>query len=288
MKQSQLKSFFFFLSSCLLVVGLISADDTIKNNSVGLREELISINLSNTNKQVGVYSIKIGFDKPTKLAVLLPGSPSVVGAVVENNIMTKSKLENNFLIRARRFLVDDVVATLIVDCQSQSGDYCSSYYQSSKQREDDVGKLISEIKKHTPSITEVWLVGTSMGTISSSFMPLYNNKAYAGVIHTSTITDPYAKNSYSELGNFNYNKIQVPQFFIHHIGDQCSLTPYSGAHSISERFNIPLVTVYGGNGFIGKACKALTQHGFMGKEQEVMKAVNEIIRSGKTSSLHIN
>ena len=99
----------------------------------GLTEELISTNLDNSRKQQGVLSIKTGTHDQSKLAVLLPGYPSVVRPIVENGVMQSSKLTGNFLIRARRHLADDSIATLVVDCQSDSGDYCSSAYQASKE-----------------------------------------------------------------------------------------------------------------------------------------------------------
>ena len=129
------------------------------------------MDLAGTKKQVGVYSTKAGTDKPVKLVVLLPGYPSVVRPVVESGVMTSSRLTGNFLIRARRFVVDDSVASLVVDCQSESGDYCSSSYQASKQRQEDVDRLIAEVRSRAPSIAEVWLLGTSMGTISSGNPP---------------------------------------------------------------------------------------------------------------------
>ena len=261
---------------------------SIPVHAQGLKEELITVDLSGTKKQAGIFSTKIGSDKPIKLAVLLPGYPSVVRPVMENGVMTSSKLTGNFLIRARRFLADDSVATLIVDCQSESGDYCSSGYQASKERQEDVDKLIAEVKKRTPSIGDVWLVGTSMGTISSSFMPLHNPTAYSGAIHTAAITEPYARNSYKELGGFDYKKPSPIHFFIHHVNDPCSLTPYASAKAIAEKFNVPLVTISGGGGFQGGVCEALTQHGFRGKEKEVMTEIAAIIKTGKASQLEIN
>lgn len=274
------------LSMC--AYGIQAFAQNIPVHAQGLKEELITVDLSGTKKQAGVYSTKIGVDKPTRLAVLLPGYPGVVRPVVENGVITSSKLTGNFLIRARRHLPDDSVATLIVDCQSESGDYCSASYQASKERQEDVDKLIAEVKKRTPSISEVWLVGTSMGTISSSFMPLFNPSAYSGAIHTAAITAPYARNSYVELGNFDYKKPSGIHYFIHHLNDPCSLTPYSSAKTIAEKYNAPLVTVTGGTGFQGGACDALTQHGFRGKEKEVMTEIAAIIKSGKASQLEIN
>jgi len=272
----------------LIVQSSLCHAQNVPARAQGLKEELISVDLTGSNKQVGVYSTKSVVDKPTKLAVLLPGSPSVVRPVVENGVMTGSRLTGNFLIRARRFLVDENVASLIADCYSESGDECSSSYQASKQRQEDVDKLIAEVKSRNPSITEVWLVGTSKGTISSSFMPIHNPTGYAGAIHTASITDPYVRGSYRELGGFDYKKSTVQQFFVHHVNDPCALTTYPSARSIAEKYNVPLIRVSGGSGFQGGACEAFTEHGFRGKEKEVMNAVATIIRSGKATQLEIN
>lgn len=271
-----------------LTFSSISFAQNIPVHAQGLKEEFISVDLSGNKKQAGVYSVKKGTEKPTKLAVLLPGYPSVVRPVVENGIMMSSKSTGNFLIRARRFLVDENVASLIVDCQSESGDYCASYYQASKQRQEDVDKLIVEVKRRFPSIAEIWLVGTSMGTISSSYMPVHNPTGYSGAIHTAAITDPYARGSYRELAEFDYRKSPIPQFFVHHSSDPCALTTYAGAKSIAEKYGIPLITVSGGSGFQGPACEAFTEHGFRGKEKEVMEALRAIIKSGKAIQLNIN
>jgi len=283
---------FQYLNGALIVATLLYSISTsaqvIPDHAQGLKEEMISVNLMDGKKQVGVYSTKLGSDNPTRLAVLLPGYPSVVRPVVEAGVMTTSKLNGNFLIRSRRFLVDTNIASLIVDCHSESGDYCSSYYQASKQRQVDVDKLIAEIKARTPSITEVWLIGTSMGTISSSFMPTHNPSGYAGAIHTASITEPYANNSYRELGNFNYKITATPQFFVHHIADPCYLTTYTGAKFIADKYKLPLVTITGGGDFRGGACQAFTEHGFRGKEKEVMTAIGEIIKTGSAKQLQIN
>ena len=254
----------------------------------GLSERLITVGLPDGRQQAGLYSTKAGAGAPSKLAVLLPGYPSVVRPVVDNGVMIDSRLTGNFLIRARRQLVDGPVASLVVDCHSASGDMCSSQYQSSVQRQLDVDALIAEVKRQAPTIEEVWLVGTSMGTLSSSFMPLHNPGGYAGAIHTAAITDPTARGSYRELAGFDYGKARTPQFFVHHRQDPCALTPYSGAVAIAERHRLPLVSVSGGGGFQGKACEAFTEHGFRGREKEVMHAIRTIMLNGRASQLDID
>jgi hypothetical protein len=231
-------------------------------------------------KQTGLFSIKSGSKNHSRLAVFIPGYPSVFRPAVENGVMVSTKLSGNFLIRSRRHLADESIAILTIDCQSESGDVCSSSYQASGERQAHVQKLINEVKNRYPTIQEVWLVGTSMGTISSSFMPTYDSRAYAGAIHTAAITEPYARNSYRELINFDYKKSGAPQFFIHHKDDPCYLTTWSGAKSISDKYGVPLITVFGGSNFQGNPCNAFTEHGFRGKELEVMQTIREIILTG--------
>jgi len=281
----------YFVTLLFLAIVLQTDPVSAQNaatQTVGLNEEIISVDLSGDRKQVGVYTTSSGSKNPTRLAVLFPGYPSVVRPVVENGVMTNSRLSGNFLIRSRQFLVDEMIASLIVDCQSDSGDLCTSTYQSSKQRQEDVDKLIAEVKRRMPSISEVWLIGTSMGTISSSYMPIHNPSGYAGAIHTASITEPYARNSYRELGGFDYKKTAVPQYFVHHAADPCFLTTYAGAKSITDKYNVPLITVTGGGDFKGDACKAFTEHGFRGKEKEVMRNIGAIIKTGRADQLAIN
>lgn len=268
----------------LLLFSNTSSAQQLPIASDGLQEELIAVDLDKGAKQSGLFSIKGGSKNHSRLAVFIPGYPSVFRPVVENGALVSTKLNGNFLIRSRRHLADESIAILTIDCQSESGDVCSSGYQSSKDRQIHIQKLIDEVKKRYPTIQEVWLIGTSMGTISSSFMPTFEPKAYAGAIHTTAITEPYARNSYRELINFDYKKSGVPQFFVHHKDDPCYLTTWSGAKSITDKYGIPLITVFGGSDFQGNPCNAFTEHGFRGKEVEVMRAIREIILTGTSKN----
>jgi hypothetical protein len=259
----------------------------IPSHAVGLKEVLVSITTEDNKIQQGVLSLKINSNQPTYLAVLLPGYPSVVIPEMKNNIMYNAKLIGNFLIRSRSHLVDEKIASLIVDCKPNITGICQSSYQSSIERHQDVSKLIIEIKKRYSSIREVWLVGTSMGTISSSFMPTYDENFYTGSIHTATITVT-GGGSFGELGNFDYKKTKIPQFFIHHKDDPCDKTTYARVKDITDKFNLPLVSVFGGSDFKGNPCAAFSQHGFRGKEKEVMNTIKEIIKTKKLNKYEIN
>lgn len=264
----------------LASAGLPALAQKVPAHAEGLAEVLVSVPVRDGVSQEGVLSLRKGVTAPTILAVLLPGSPSVVRAVVADGVMVESKLTGNFLIRSRRHLADDTIATLVVDCLSDSGDTCSSGYQASPERQKHVQLLIDKVRTLQPTLHKVWLVGTSLGTISSSYMALYGGQAYAGALHTASITEPLARNSYRELNQFDYAKITIPQALVHHRDDPCSLTTYSGAQAIALQYKLPLVTVTGGSGFTGNACQAQTQHGFKGYEVEVMRFMAGQMKSG--------
>jgi hypothetical protein len=279
----------FFLPVILFFGLFMSQSQAVPKHAKGLMEILITVDLGNGKKGVGVLSTKIGEENQTLLAVLLPGYPAVVRPIVENNVMIRSGLNRNFLIRARRHLADDEIATLVVDCPSEIGPVCTTKYQASKERERDVQKLIVESKKHLPTVQKVWLVGTSMGTVSSSFMPIHNMTGYEGAIHTASISEPYERNNlYIDLLDFDYKKSRIPQFFIHHKDDACELTTYSGVKKIADKFDALLVTVIGGSRFKGGECGAFSQHGFRGREKKVMRNISMIIKTQKANDLQID
>ena len=274
-----------------LLLSILSTSNSqaleIPADAQGLTEKLITVSLSAASRQQGVLSTKTGTTGHTHLAVLLPGYPSVVRPEIDGVSMVKSRLTGNFLVRARRQLADSQIATLVVDCPTDSGDICSQAYQSSQKRFADISMLISAARSEIPSIQKVWLIGTSMGTVSSSFLAKYGAEQFSGVVHTASVTAPYVQGSFRVLAEFDYGDIKIPQAFIHHKDDPCGATPYSEAVRITSKFNIPLLTVYGGSRFFGNACDAFTQHGFRGAEVAVMREIASIMIAGKASSKEI-
>jgi len=292
MKHRPMQRFTFVCSMGLaLVTALWLGGPSVKAQTPpaweNLTEQLVAVELSAGVRQEGVLSLRTGTQSPDLLAVLLPGHPSVLRPVVADQRMTASRLPGNFLVRARRHLADERIALLLVDCRSDSGDECSSKYQASAGRQSDVAALIQSVRQQLPSIQKVWLVSTSMGSISSAFMPMHGKGAYAGAIHTAAITEPYAMHSYRELGGFDYGQITGIQAFVHHQNDPCPMTTHSGAAKLAQKFSIPLVTVHGGSGFQGHPCRAFTEHGFTGKEREVMQHIGQILKTGQANNADV-
>jgi predicted alpha/beta hydrolase family esterase len=273
-----------FLLICGFVMQPAVAQKRGDVNAQGLSEKLLTVDLGGGVKQEAVLSVRSGSRNPKYLAVLLPGTPGVLRPEVSGEQMTNSRLPGNPLIRARRLIATDQIALLAVDCRSDSGDECRESYQSSPQREKDLNTVIELAKKEIPSISQVWLVGHSAGTMTAAFMGKFNQAAYSGIIYTATISDPYKKGSYRSLGDFDYGAIKIPQVFIHHKEDPCFATTYESVEKIAKKFDLPLVTVTGGGDFKGGACEPFSQHGFRGNEGVVMRKIAEIITTGQATS----
>jgi hypothetical protein len=80
-----------------------------------------------------------------------------------------------------------------------------------------------------------------------------------------------AKQRASGLNRFDFSTIKAPLLFVHHVGDQCPVTPYSDAVGLSDKF--PLISVSGGLPPQSAECDALSAHGFLGKESETVEQI---------------
>lgn len=249
-------------------------------------DELVSVNIQDGVQQ-GVLTYQKGTTAHNLLIVLVPGHPSIFRPVINNNKLDeKTPLYGNFLIRSREFLIDPNSMTLVVDCFSKIGDTCTQKYQSSKQRFSHLKTLIDDVKSKNNSIKDVWIVGTSFGTITSGFSALHGQDYFNGAIHTATI-DPTAEKSYPVLSELNYKETRIPQLFVHHKNDGCSKSGFKYISDVSTSTGIPLITVTGGYGWKGDVCQGMTAHGFKGKEEEVMKSMLSNIRTKQFKSKEI-
>lgn len=266
----------FLLGSWLAAVAA-----EVPPHAQGLNEQLLSVQLADGVKQEGVLSVGDGATAPTHLAVLIPGNPSVLRPVVAGTSMVRSQLTGNFLVRARRHLASESLAILLVDCRTDQQTICSGAYQASKARYEDVGKLIAAARAQLPSIRQVWLVGTSFGTITSAYLPTHATAGeLAGVLHTATMSDPYRSPLARELIGFDYRRVPVPQAFVHHKDDPCPSTPHHRVDALARQAGVTLVTVTGAASLSGEPCQARTQHGFAGVERAVMAEMRRMILEG--------
>lgn len=277
----KLLGFFLFLIS-LSAFGQGKASD-------GLSEKLISVSLSDKSSLQGVLSVKEGASNPSVLVVLLPGHPAVVRPItLQGGKVEKMAISGNFLLRARRQLINPDIATLVVDCKESPaiGDECPEAYMASKERFDDLDVIIKAVKQELKSVKKVWLLSTSFGTVTSSHIPKERYSEYSGIIHTSTINQTH---KYSTQYDVKYEQITTPQLFIHHAGDACSVSRYEGLLGIAQKAGIPLYTIAGDKKRSDEKisvdpCNAFSPHGFKGIEVQVMQLIRKAILEGMQAS----
>ena len=79
------------------------------------------------------------------------------------------------------------------------------------------------------------------------------------------------------------DRIRVPALVVAHEDDECRVTPPGGAEWIAESLvNASTVEVKmfsGGDSPRSRACGALSAHGFLGIEQDVVAAIAAFIKS---------
>jgi hypothetical protein len=244
-------------------------------------EKILTVETSNGSKQSGVISYLSNATAPSILVAIIPGHPVFAKATVSftGNVMIQQN--GSFVVRERLRLLDQDIATLVIDCRSDFWTACDDGYQMTEERFKDMRPLMDLVKNNFPSIKKVWVLSTSRGYFTSAAITKYSSDYFSGVIHTAGVVDMVEK--YPD----SITKTTTPQFFVHHADDPCKITQYSTAKKIAEKVEAPMITVYGGSGYYGGACNAHTQHGFKGMEEKVMSNISKIIKAGTVEQLEI-
>ena len=247
---------------------------------VALEESVTTVNLPRGTELNLVVSKKPG-STPSTAALLFPGYPGVLRVEVQNGAPVY-QLRGNFLVRARRHLVTDQVMTVMVDCPRDRWSNCDDDYRTSDQHAADVSAVIDRIKADF-GVGKIYVVGTSYGTVSSSFLARKLAGRIDGAVHSATFTDPRGGRNRNVHGlpmwNFDWTATHVDQLFVHHHDDPCPVTQYRSV--VARRGSIPLITVQGSKGARGEPCEAFSPHGFVGREQAVMRAIGDWITTRK-------
>jgi hypothetical protein len=267
------------LSCLLLLLNPVARADEAKATE-GLIETFHAVPL----KRGSVLNILVDKRKgemPTTAILLFPGYPGVLNLKNAGGNITYD-LSGNFVIRARRFLNNDSNFTVMVDCPMDKLSSCDDRYRSSAEQAADVSDVIAAVRKEFGA-QKVYILGTSYGTVSSSFLARNLSGQIDGAIHTSTFTDPTGANTHGAvMASFDWSQAKVPQLFVHNKDDPCHVTRYSSI--VERKKNIPLITVEGSKNPRGDACEAFSPHGFVGREKAVMSAINEWITHRKVAA----
>jgi pimeloyl-ACP methyl ester carboxylesterase len=208
---------------------------------------------------------------PQAAAILFPGGAGSIRLRSESGQIKFGP--NNFLVRTRDHFAAAGVAAAVLDAPSDQAQGMHNAFRKSEAHAQDVGAVVADLKKRYPGVP-VFLVGTSMGTVSAAYAGRALGNEVAGVALTSTPFRPSGRRSAhgdSNLSDFNLADIKVPLLIVHHREDACSICPYDEAQRRAR--SIPLITVAGGKPPESDPCEALSAHGYLGRETETVEAI---------------
>lgn len=269
-------------TACLLLAMFAQISCAQSSASEGLTESLHSVPLASGGTLNVLLSQRSG--SRADIAVLLfAGYPGVLRLREEGGAVVFD-LAGNFLLRARRHLNSDRVYTVAIDCPAARFLDCGDAYRTSVQHAIDIGDVVSWLREKKGA-RQVYVIGTSYGTVSTAFLARGLDTHIDGAIHTATFTDPRTgSNSHGKpMAAFDWSIAKVPQLFVHHRNDPCDVTRYSSV--VERRGVLPLITVEGVSNPRGNACLARTEHGFAGRERPVMLAIHAWIVDRKVTAV---
>jgi len=192
----------------------------------------------------------------------------------EGRIGIKKGIPNskNFLVRSRDLFAANGFNVAIVDRED------SSFSRISPEHVEDLRRVMAYLKKD--SNVPVWVIGTSMGTISATAVAIATSgEELGGIVLTSSITNQ------NKVGAVRFQKIdaiRVPVLIIHHEFDTCSICVPNEVPLIFRGLkNAPIkkeVYVKGGANPTGDPCGPLYWHGYIGMEKEVVDIISAWIK----------
>ena len=212
-------------------------------------------------------------ENPEAVALLFPGSGGFIRIRREEETI---KFESdNFLVRSRiEFAKRGVVAAVLDAPSDRQGSWgMSDEFRLGADHFRDIAVVVGDLKKRFPE-KPLFLIGTSRGSTSAAALGARFGQEVSGAVLTATMfrqTGRQSREPGPGLSRFDFATIKVPLLFVHHVGDQCNSTPYSGAARLSDKY--PLITVAGGFPPQSGPCDPFSPHGFFGKESETVEQI---------------
>lgn len=196
--------------------------------------------------------------------VLFPGGD---GTGSFREIATGFRLSNNFLVRSAHLFARAGYVAAVVDAPSDLPAGMSDGFRTGSQHLQDIRDIINALDRllKQPLI----LIGTSRGTLSAAFAATALDDArIKGIVLTA---------SYDYLESLDLESIRYPVLIVHHRDDECRVSSYATAKRQFERLRSSarkeFATITGGDRPISGPCRALSAHGFLGKENEAVSAI---------------
>ncbi|MBV8032279.1 MAG: hypothetical protein JO035_12290 [Betaproteobacteria bacterium] len=213
------------------------------------------------------FIANMGDVKPEAIALLYSGGYGSIRLRLEEGQPRFN--EGNFLIRARREFIRNGIQPVLVDVPSDSIQGVTDPYRRSDAQLADFRAVLAEVRKRLPGLP-VFVATTSRSTLTAAHLARnVSPEELAGIVFSSSMVAP--GRNWENIGSLDPAEVKVPVLFVHHHGDICQATPFSGAERLARPF--ALVTVNGGFPPKSDPCEPFSAHGYYGKEAPTVDAI---------------
>jgi hypothetical protein len=224
-------------------------------------------------------------EKPSAVLVLYAGGIGTLDLSSTFGIPNIGKYKQNFLVRVREKFVESGFVVALPDVVSDREGY-SAVHRMSEDHSKEIHDVVSYLKKRYS--LPVWIAGTSLSSFTVANAAITQGDQIKGAIFSSSIvkSDPkwkiYEKYP-AGVVNMELSSIKVPVLISAHKEDGCYLTPPEGAELIKNGLtSAPKVEVKyytGGSTPVSQPCDPLSQHGFLGIEDQVVADMIAFVRA---------
>lgn len=246
-------------------------------NAAYAKETMVTISTPSGASEAFISDIPA---KPVAAVILFPGGNGRFDIEQEPN-GDVSTLNHNFLIRTRQMFAASGIATLVLDVPSDHPHGINEAFRKSATHSQDVADAVTWLKERVNA--PVWLVGTSMGSISAAAAAIRLGSQIDGVVLTSSVSAIGRSSPGSGVATLNLEAIRVPALVMDDTMDGCPVSPPGNAAVIARRMTksprTEVKLIDGGIAPMSDACEALSYHGYYGAETQAVDAIVSFIKA---------
>lgn len=186
----------------------------------------------------------------------------------------------NFLVRSREKLTRYGLMVVTVDAPSTHMGFSGMLggFRSSEEHVQDIDAVIVRVREIAD--LPIWLVGTSRGTESVTNIAIASRQQPDGLVLTSSMTVGDHKGQ--AVTDFDLSAVRIPTMIMHHESDGCTKTRPEDVEKIKLGLtNAPKVEMkmYRGGREKSHPCRAMSYHGYLGIEDEVVYDIASFVLS---------
>jgi pimeloyl-ACP methyl ester carboxylesterase len=188
--------------------------------------------------------------------------------------------QGNFLVRSRALFAERGFLAAVVDASSDRTADGLTGFRSTEAHAQDIAGVVAFLKQRAD--VPVWLVGTSMGTVSAANAAARIPQGVDGLVLTSSVTRA-SRRERESLKDVNLKVIALPTLFVHNKSDACRVTPYADIPAVMQELTrapkVELLGFEGGDTPRSDPCEAMSYHGYLGLESAVVEAIAKWIKA---------